>query len=81
MWFNSLELDVNLQVLIVYCYFVQVSPLKYRRDGQLPVRTLALKDDSGIVKVALFEHNATMEYEHNSVMKVSSVYNKTIISP
>ena len=55
----------------------QVSPLKYRKDGSLAIRSLAVKDQSSLVKVALFEDNAKMQFERNQVVQVSSVYKKT----
>ncbi|WAR24655.1 hypothetical protein MAR_038324, partial [Mya arenaria] len=56
----------------------KVSPLTFRRDGTLAVRSLALKDASGpAVKVTLFEKFATDTYNPEAVIEVSGVYQKT----
>ncbi|WAR18834.1 hypothetical protein MAR_000672, partial [Mya arenaria] len=56
----------------------KVSPLTFRRDRTLAVRSLALKDASGpAVKVTLFEKFATETYNPEAVIEVSGVYQKT----
>ncbi|XP_060555681.1 uncharacterized protein LOC132716425, partial [Ruditapes philippinarum] len=56
---------------------LKVSPLKFQREGSLAVRSLGLKDESGTpVKVSLFGKLAAQEYVPNSVIQLTSVYNK-----
>jgi hypothetical protein len=57
---------------------LQVSPLTFRREGTLAVRSLALKDVSGPpVKVTLFDKLATETYNPEAVVEVTGLYHKT----
>lgn len=65
-----------MKTLFIYIYF-QVSPLSFRMEGTLPVRCIAVKDETATVKVALFDKLATSTYTEGSAVEVSSVYKKT----
>ncbi|XP_062597621.1 uncharacterized protein LOC134259038 [Saccostrea cucullata] len=56
---------------------VQISPLKRRRNGTLVVRSISLKDTSGVAKVCLFEGTAEMQFERDQILEVTSVYPKS----
>ena len=56
---------------------MQISPVKRRRNGTLIVRSLALKDNSGMAKVCLFENEAEMDFQREKCVEVTSVYAKT----
>lgn len=53
-----------------------MSPLKYVRAGELPLRFLALKDREGdpAVKLALFQDDAKDLYRAGDVVRVDKVY-------
>ncbi|XP_062620761.1 uncharacterized protein LOC134282379 [Saccostrea cucullata] len=55
---------------------VMVSPLRYRQEGTLAVRSLILKDQKTTAKVCLFANNAELHFNHGDVVKVSAVYKK-----
>ncbi|XP_033731737.1 uncharacterized protein LOC117342277 [Pecten maximus] len=59
---------------------VQVSPLKYRQGGSLPVRALILKDSQTTAKVCLFGGNAEMQFEEGNMVNVSAVYPKKYLN-
>lgn len=55
---------------------LQVSPLKYRREGTLAVRSVAVKDTTSVVKVALFEKNAESNFIPNSCIEITGLFKK-----
>ncbi|XP_052799343.1 uncharacterized protein LOC128230956 [Mya arenaria] len=55
---------------------VQTSPLKYRRNGELPIKFLALQDtpNEGPVKIALFGEDAQRDFNEGDVLSVTQTY-------
>lgn len=59
------------------CNFcIQVSPIKYVRDGNLAVKSLFLKDNSTVAKVCLFDKLAENEYAEGNNLQITAVYPK-----
>ena len=73
---NKLNIYIVSGFFCIYI-FHQVSPISFRMEGTLAVRCLALKDDTGVAKVALFDKLATSTYAEGSSIEVTAVYHKT----
>ncbi|XP_019926604.3 uncharacterized protein [Magallana gigas] len=54
----------------------KVSPLKYRQEGSLAVKSIMIKDTSSVAKVCLFNKNALSPFNVGDTVKVTNVYPK-----
>uniref|UniRef100_A0A8W8NJL3 Uncharacterized protein n=1 Tax=Magallana gigas TaxID=29159 RepID=A0A8W8NJL3_MAGGI len=54
----------------------KVSPLKYRQEGSLAVKSIMIKDTSSVAKVCLFNKNALSRFNVGDTVKVTNDYPK-----
>lgn len=72
---NNNQYEVNIKSTLIITFF-KVSPLRYRQEGTLAVKSLILKDQKTTAKVCLFADNAELPFNAGDVVKVSAVYKK-----
>ncbi|XP_061170865.1 uncharacterized protein LOC133180335 [Saccostrea echinata] len=54
----------------------KVSPLKYRQEGSLAVKSIMIKDSTSVAKVCLFNKNVLSPFNVGDTVKVTNVYPK-----